>query len=96
MSLQEDPDPIEMWDTTEADLRHWESQRALLEQRVQRASDIYDDLARRATQMKSRERHRSMRLERKVAGSSLAQRAWERHCPPLRRRRREGHRCRYR
>jgi hypothetical protein len=50
VSPQGNPDPIESWDTTEADLRHWESQRALLQQRVQRASDVYDELARRARQ----------------------------------------------
>lgn len=50
ISPQDAPDPIEMWDTTEPDLQHWEAQRALLQQRVQRASDIYDELARQARQ----------------------------------------------
>lgn len=47
---QDYADPIEMWDTHDADLKQWEAQQELLQQRVQRARDAYDDLARRAGQ----------------------------------------------
>jgi len=53
VSPQENVDPIEMWETTAADIQQWDAQRELLRQRVQRARDVYSDLARRARQESS-------------------------------------------
>lgn len=39
---------LETWETRESDLAHWESQRPLLEQRIEAAEAIYDGLIERA------------------------------------------------
>jgi len=46
--LLENVELLESWDTHEADNKHWELQKTLLEQRIESATTLYDDLIIRA------------------------------------------------